>query len=122
MGDLLNHRLEPLPLHDVAVGDAERLPAFEPPDGPGDAGLVEVVAADLGREHRGERLLLLGPSPADADFLPGLGIGDHGLREMRACREDPEQDLEGPRIPLEERRGGERAPHRGDEPLECHER
>ena len=79
-----------------------------------------VTAADLGGEHRGEGLLFLGPAPADADFLPRLGVGDHDLRQKWAGREDRKEHAQAIGVAVEEGRGRERAADRGDEPPECH--
>ena len=125
VGDLAHDGLQPLPPHEVAVGDAECFPPLEPSQRPQHTVRVGRGAcrrhADLGRERRRQRLLLLGPSFAEPDLLPRLGVGDHQLREEGARREQLHEDAEGPRIALEERRGGQRAPHAADEPFDRHE-
>ena len=118
--NLRDHRLQPLLLDDVAVGDAERLPPLEAAQGPHHA-LGIVAHPDLGGERRGELLPFLGPAPAYADRLPGLGVGDHELGKVRACREDPEQNLERPWIPFEQGGGRQWVASSGHETLKGHE-
>jgi hypothetical protein len=113
-------RLQWLAADDVTVGDAERLAALEAAQGP-HHGVGVGEHGDFRAERGDEGLPLLGPPLADPHPLPGLGIGDHDLGEVRARGEDPQQRLERPRIPLEERGGRERAADRGHEPLERHE-
>jgi len=114
---LCHHRLEPLAAHDVAIGDPEELPPTKPPQRCQHA--VGVVAAtDLSRQGRRQRRLLFRAAAADPHRLPGLGVGDHDLRQVGTGREDLEQHRQALRVALEERRGGERAADRRHEPLE----
>ncbi len=82
VGELSRHDLEPVCGHDVAVGDPQRLAAFESSERR-EHGVGIGAAADLGGEGRGEGFLLLGPPAAHPHLLPGLGIGDHDLRQVR---------------------------------------
>ena len=117
VGDLRDHRLQPLPADDVAVGDAERLTAFEPAERPHDAvGLRE--QRRLRGQRRSQRLAALGPPLAHSNLLPRLRIEDHQFGEVGAGGKELHQDLQASRIALEERTGGERAADGADEPLD----
>ena len=117
VGDVRNlrhHRLQPLPADDVAVGDAERLATFEAPQRPHHAvGLGE--QGRLRRQCCGQALAAFGPPLAHADLLPRLRIENHQFGEIGAGREKLEQNLQAPRITLEERAGGEGAADGADE-------
>ena len=86
VGDVRNlrhHRLQPLPADDVAVGDAERLATFEPPNRPHHAvGLGEQCC--LRRQRCGKALAALGPPLTHANLLPRLWVEDHQIGEIGA--------------------------------------
>ena len=117
VGDVRNlrhHRLQSLPADDVAVGDAERFATFKATQRPHHAiGLGEQRC--LRRQCCGQALPALGPPLAHADLLPRLRIEDHQFSQIGAGREELEQNLQAPRITLEERACGEGAADGADE-------
>ena len=118
--NLRHDGLQPLAADDVAVGDPQRLPPLEPPQGPHHVIWVR-HCLHVGAERSRHRLALLRPPLPEPHLLPRFGVGNHDIGQIRTGREQLDERGERLRIAIAEGSGGKWTAHGREESLHRHE-